>query len=88
MTSNVDVFAADVLYHHSFYSRFVYSYEEKSTTKTERANKEISVISAEEEFKVLIKRKILIQKKCYLLTDLVEEMATLCEILMCQRKGR
>ena len=87
MTSN-DVFAADVLYHHSSYNYFVYSYEEKSTTKTERTNKEISVISAEEEFKVLIKRKILVQKKCYLLTDLVKEMATLCEILLCQRKGR
>ena len=62
MTSNVDVFAANVLYHHSCYNRFVSSHEEKSTTKTERTNKEISVISAEEEFKVLIKRKILIQK--------------------------
>ena len=88
MTSNVDVFAANVLYHHSCYNRFVFSHEEKSTTKTERTNKEISVISAEEEFKVLIKKKILIQKKCYLLTDLVKEMVTLCEILLCKRKGR
>ena len=87
-TESQDVFAADVLYHHSCYNRFAYSYEEKSTTKTERTNKEISVISAEEESKVLIKRKILIQKKCYLLTDLVEEMAILCEILLRQRKGR
>ena len=62
-TESQDVFAADVLYHHSCYNRFAYSYEEKSITKTERTNKEISVISAEEELKVLIKRKILIQKK-------------------------
>ena len=35
MTSNVDVFVADVFYHQSCYNRFVYSYQEKSATKTE-----------------------------------------------------
>ena len=34
-TSNVDVFVADVFYHPSCYNRLVYSYEEKSATKTE-----------------------------------------------------
>ena len=43
-------------------------------------DEEISVLLAEKEFKILIKRKILIQKNCYLLTDLVEEMANLYEI--------
>ena len=35
MTSNADVFAADVFYHQSCYNRFFYSYEEKSITKTD-----------------------------------------------------
>ena len=43
-------------------------------------DKEISVLSAEKEFKTLIKRKILIQKKYYFLTDFVEETANLYEI--------
>ena len=41
---------------------------------------EISVLSTEKEFKIFIKRKILIQKNCYLLTDVAEEMANLYEI--------
>ena len=39
-----------------------------------------SSLSAEKEFKVLIERKILIQENCYLLIDLVEQMAKLFEI--------
>ena len=39
-----------------------------------------SSLSAEKEFKVLIERKILIQENCYLLIDLVEQMAKLYEI--------
>ena len=35
--------------------------EEKSTTKTEMTNEEISVLSAEKKIKILIKRKILIR---------------------------
>ena len=35
---------------------------------------EISALSAEKEFIILIKRKILIQNNCYLLADLVAEM--------------
>ena len=62
MKSNADLFSADVLYHQSCYNRFVYSYEEKSTSKTEMADEEISARSAEKEFKILIKRKILIQR--------------------------
>ena len=50
MTSNVDVFAADALYHQSCYN----CCEEKSITKTEIINKEISVVSSEKEFKILI----------------------------------
>ena len=80
LTSTVEVFAADVFYHQSCYNLFVYSYEEKSTTKTEMTDDEISVLSTEKEFKIFIKRKILIQKNCYLLTDLAEEMANLYEI--------
>ena len=49
-------------------------------------DEEISVLSAEKEFKILIKRKILIQKICYLLTDLVEEMANLYEIYCVEGK--
>ena len=81
MTSNVDVFTTDVFYHQSC-SNFVYSYEEKSTTKTEMTDEETSVLSAETEFKILIKRKILIQKY----TDLVEEMANLYETYFVERK--
>ena len=33
MTSNVDVFTADVFYHQSCYNHFVYSYEEKTLSK-------------------------------------------------------
>ena len=79
LTSTVEVFAADGFYHQSCYNRFVYSYEDKSTTKTELTDGEISVLSTEKEFKILIKRKILIQKN-YLLTDLVEKMAHFYEI--------
>ena len=82
MTSNVVVFAADMFYHQSCYNRFVYSYKEKSTTKTEMTDEETSVLSAETEFKILIKRKILIQKY----TDLVEEMANLYETYFVERK--
>ena len=64
MTSNVDIFAADVFYHQSFYNWFVYSYEEKSATKTEMTDEEISGLSAEQAFKIFIKRKILIKKNC------------------------
>ena len=41
---------------------------------------EISVLSTEKELKILVKRKILIQKDCYLLADLVEEIANRYEI--------
>ena len=60
MTTNVDVFAADLLHHQSCYNRFVYSFEGKSTS-AEMTEKEISALSAEKEFIILIKRKILIQ---------------------------
>ena len=86
MTSSADIFSADVFDDQSCHNRFVYSYEEKSTTKTEMIDEEISVLSAEKEFKILIKRKILIQKNCYLLTDLAEEMANLYEIYCVERK--
>ena len=43
-------------------------------------NGEISVLSTEKEFKILINRKILIQKDCYLLANLVEEIANRYEI--------
>ena len=80
LTSIVKAFAADMFYHESCYNRFVYSYEDKSTTKTEMTDGEMSVLSTEKEFKILIKRKILIQKDCYLLADLVEEIANRYEI--------
>ena len=47
---------------------------------------EISVLSAEKEFKILIKRKILIRKNCCLLTDLVEKMAKVYEIYCVEGK--
>ena len=47
---------------------------------------EISVLSAEKEFKILIKRKILIRKNCCLLTDLVEKMANVYEIYCVEGK--
>ena len=50
-------------------------------------DEEMSVLFAEKEFKILIKRKILIQKNCYLLTDLVEEMANLYEIYCVEGKA-
>ena len=50
-------------------------------------DEEISVLSAKREFKILIKRKILIQKNCYLLTDLVEEIANLYEIYCVEGKA-
>ena len=49
-------------------------------------DEEISVLSAKREFKILIKRKILIQKNCYLLTDPVEEMANLNKIYCGEEK--
>ena len=86
MTNTIDFFAADVLYHQSCYNHFVYSYKEKSTTKTEMTDEEISVLSAEKIFKILIKRKILIQTNYYLVTDLVEEMANLYKIYCVEGK--
>ena len=62
MTSNVDVFFAEVLYNKSRYNCIFYSYEEKSTTKNEMTGEEITVLTAEKEFKILIKINILIQK--------------------------
>ena len=44
LTSTVEVFAADGFYHQSCYNRFVYSYEDKSTTKTEMTEEEISTL--------------------------------------------
>ena len=44
-------------------------------------------LTTEKEFKILIKRKILIQKNCYLLTDLVEEIANLYEIYCVEGKA-
>ena len=41
-STTVKVFAADVLYHQSCYNCFIYSYEKKSTTKTETTDEEIS----------------------------------------------
>ena len=83
--SNVDVFVADVLYHQSCCKRFVYSYEEKSTTKTEMADEEIFALSAEEEFNILIKRKILIQKSPY---RYCRRNGEPIRDLLCRRKGR
>ena len=42
-------------------------------------DEEISALSAEKEFKILIKRKILTHKNSHLLADLLEEMANLYE---------
>ena len=53
--------------HQPCYNGFIYSYELKSISKTEKNNKEI-------------KTKILIQESCYLISDLVEEIANLCNI--------
>ena len=44
LTSTVEVFAADGFYHQSCYNRFAYSYEDKSTTKTEMTDEEISTL--------------------------------------------
>ena len=44
LTSTVEVFAADGFYHESCYNLFVYNYEEKSTTKTELIDEEISTL--------------------------------------------
>ena len=49
-------------------------------------DEEISVFSAQKEFKILLKRKIWYKKNCYLLTDLVVEMANLYEIYCVKRK--
>ena len=49
-------------------------------------DEEISVLSAEKEFKILITRRILMQKNCYLLTDLVEKMANPYEIYCVEGK--
>ena len=64
MTTNVDTFTGDVLYHQSCYNHFVYIYEEKSTAEmTKMTGEEIYVLSAEKEFKILLQRKILIENK-------------------------
>ena len=53
-------------------------YEEKSTTKTELTDEEISVLSAEKEFEILLLKD--------LLTNHVEEMANLYEIYFVKGK--
>ena len=53
-------------------------YEEKSTTKTELTDEEISVLSAEKEFEILVLKD--------LLTNHVEEMANLYKIYFVKGK--
>ena len=53
-------------------------YEEKSTTKTELTDEEISVLSAEKEFEILLLKD--------LLTNHVEEMANLYKIYFVKGK--
>ena len=53
-------------------------YEEKSTTKTELTDEEISVLSAEKEFEILLLKDPL--------TNHVEEMANLYEIYFVKGK--
>ena len=78
LTSTVKVFAADVLYHQSCIIALFIVMRRKLQRKLKRPTEKY--LTTEKEFKILIKRKILIQKNCYLLTDLVEEMANLYEI--------
>ena len=53
-------------------------YEEKSTTKTELTDEEISVLSAEKEFEILVLKD--------LLTNHAEEMANLYKIYFVKGK--
>ena len=47
MASNVDIFAADLLYHQSCHSQFINGYEKRKEMKNEMTDKETSVFSAE-----------------------------------------
>ena len=77
--SDSDMWVADVFCNKTYYDRFVYFYR-KIPKENLLLNKEVSSQSAEKEFLVLTKRKILIQKNCCLLTDLVAELQQLYEM--------
>ena len=47
MAINVDIFGADLLYHQSCHSQFIYGYEKRKEMKNEMTDKETSVFSAE-----------------------------------------
>ena len=51
-------------------------------------DEEIFALSAEKEFKILIKRKILIQKNWYLLADPMERNGKPIRDLLCREKVR
>ena len=76
------------MYHQSYFNRFICNYEEKSSSKTEMTDEEIFALSAEKEFKILIKRKILIQKNWYLLAGPMERNGEPIRDLLCRKKVR
>ena len=89
MTTNVDTFTGDVLYHQSCYNHFVYIYEEKSTAEmTKMTGEEIYVLSAEKEFKILLKRKILIENKLLSSYRSCQRNSEPIRHLLCRKKGR
>ena len=73
--SNQDIFSADVTYHKKCYDRFTYvnKYEKGDKQDDEKS----SILTAEREFITVLKRKVVHQKFCYLLRDLVGEMNSL-----------
>ena len=83
------MWVANVFLHKTGYDRFVYFYR-KIPKENPLLNKEVSSQSAEKEFLVLINSKLLIQKNCYLLSDLVVELQQLMEmyIVLMKTSGR
>ena len=82
--SNQDIFSADVTYHKKCYDRFTYvnKYE-----KGDKHDEKSSILTAEREFITVLKRKIVLQKFCYLLKDLVGEMNSFYDFFDCGRES-
>ena len=79
--SNQDIFSADVTYHKKCYDRFTYVNKYEKRDKEDDENS--SILTAEREFITVLKRKVVHQKFCYLLRDLVGEMNSLDELFDC-----
>ena len=76
ITVNQDTFSADVVYHQKCYNKFTEEYEKIAKKKPEINDEQVG---AERKFLSPFKSKVINQKCCYLLRELVVELNNLYE---------